>query len=163
MGQGFCGYISCQALIPPWWAPSLGSRAVGERMASHHMLQHSWKQRRDDAHPALLDVSSTGREVLLGNAGKRYQTHLQGAQGGTLREEGCRERFSGMGMRVRAITQARAEALGLPCASNPNPRGRKLLPFLPSYLIHGLQKAYMKKHGVVIFFVNCCMHARNRL
>lgn len=62
------------------------------------MLQHSRKQRRDDARLVCLDVSSTGQEVLLGNVGKRYWRHLQEAEGGMEREEGCREKFSSMGI-----------------------------------------------------------------
>lgn len=79
------------------------------------------------------------------------------------REEGCRERFSGMATRARALAQARAEAPCLLHGSNPHPRARKPLPFLSSCLKHGLQKAYVKKQGVVAFFIKCCMHARNRL
>lgn len=82
---------------------------------------------------------------------------LQEAQGAMVRVEGCRERYSGMGMGARAIAQARAEAL------YPHPRPRKLLPFLPPCLAHGLQKAHTRTRGVVRTFSSCCTHARNRL
>lgn len=82
---------------------------------------------------------------------------LQEAQGGMEREEGCREKYSGAGRGARAIAQARAEAL------YPYPRPKKLFPFLPPRLTQGLQKAYMKTHGIVPIFSSCCMCARNRL
>lgn len=91
---------------------------------------------------------------MLGNAGKRYLERYREAQGAMVRAEGCRERCSGVGMGARAIAQARAEAL------YPHPRPRKLLPFLPPCLAHGLQKAHTRTRGVVPIFR---MHARNRL
>lgn len=155
---------SCyEALIPPQCASALGSGVVGERMASHHVLQHSWKQSKDSTRPVLLDVSSPGQEVLLGKAGKRYQKPSQEAQGGIVKEEECRERFSGVAMQTGAVARARAETLCLPHGSNLHCQAGKLPPFLWSCLVRGLQKAYMKRQEAVIFFLNCSMHARNRL
>lgn len=82
---------------------------------------------------------------------------LQEAQGGMAREEGCREKYSGAGRGARAIAQARAEAL------YPHLRPRKLLPFLPTCLMQGLQKAHMKTHGAVPISSSCCTQATNRL
>lgn len=105
-----------------------------------------------------MDVSSTVWGVLLGNTGKRYLETFAGGTGRGGREEGCRDRYSGVGRGARAIDQARAEA-----PLYPYPRTRKLFPFLPPCLTQGLQKAYMKTHGVVPIFSSCCMHARKRL
>lgn len=89
-------------------------------------------------------------------------------------EEECRERFGRASMWVRAIAQARAEALCLPRSSISHPRAGKLLPFLiitsyawpaksiheeawSSYIFHQLLYA-CQKQALVLCWLPVCVN-----
>lgn len=109
------------------------------------------------------EMLAKGTRNLCRRHGEGWRGRRDGDGGGMAREEGCRERFSGVAMQTGAAVQARAETLCLPLGPNLHHQAGKPAPFLSSCLVRGLQKAYMKRQGVVTFFLNRCMHARNRL